>query len=584
MENSTNANTENVARILCTTLLAETSPQALPLGAACIASAIKQRLAQRVDSADKAQGNVQASVHLVNFSPEDTDLIGLKDASIGKSIAKKLASEKPQIVCFSVYVWNRFALTETAYYLKKLLPDVFCIAGGPEISADPQSFTGETNNPFDYLIVGEGEKTICDLVFGLFDGEQKTMPIIQGEVCDIETLSSPYLDGTLNPSLYGGALWELARGCPFSCSYCYESKGEKTVRYIPKERIYAELDFFIRSGVDQVFVLDPTYNIDTKRALEMLLYIKKNAPDIFFHFECRPEFIDRPLANAFADIPCSLQIGLQSSDEKVLAAVNRTFDKKKFVRNVGFLNDVGAVFGFDLIYGLPSDNLSGFMRSMDFALSLYPNHLEIFCLAVLPGTDLFDQSAELKLQFMAKPPYHIQSTPNFSSDDLYDAERLANACSLFYTRGRAVSWFLALLKPLKQTSSSFFADFSLFLEEKKIVLPELCTQTDVSTQAKVSAQIIRLQKDFVQGQYIKKKLRNLLPFVDNLISLNGAIAAFMADGTESQLPLTYHPDDLLSPYAQDPRYFVENAESFPCRVEVSNAAAKESSEDVYRIL
>ena len=45
-------------------------------------------------------------------------------------------------------------------------------------------------------------------------------------VCTVFT--SPYLSGVLNPQDYqGGALWELARGCPFKCAYCYESKGEK---------------------------------------------------------------------------------------------------------------------------------------------------------------------------------------------------------------------------------------------------------------------------------------------------------------------------------------------------------------------
>ena len=59
---------------------------------------------------------------------------------------------------------------------------------------------------------------------------------------ELNTLSSPYLDGTLDPAEYGGALWELARGCPFKCSYCYESKGEKKIQYFPMERIEKELE------------------------------------------------------------------------------------------------------------------------------------------------------------------------------------------------------------------------------------------------------------------------------------------------------------------------------------------------------
>ena len=57
------------------------------------------------------------------------------------------------------------------------------------------------------------------------------------------------------------------------------------------------------------------------------------------------------------------------------------------------------IFGFDLIYGLPGDNLSGFCNSIDFALNLMPNNLELFCLSVLPGTDLFDAAKGYGLVF-----------------------------------------------------------------------------------------------------------------------------------------------------------------------------------------
>ena len=129
-----------------------------------------------------------------------------------------------------------------------------------------------------------------------------------------------------------------------------------------------------------------------KRALDMLSLIEKKAPGMIFYFEARAEFINRELARAFSRIPCALQIGLQSADPAVLKNVHRTLDKKLFTKNIGYLNESGVTFGFDLIYGLPGDNYAGFTRSIDFALSLYPNNLELFCLSVLPGTALHDDA------------------------------------------------------------------------------------------------------------------------------------------------------------------------------------------------
>lgn len=552
--------------IICTTLLVETSPQALPLGSACIASAIKQKLSHN--------DALQADVAVCGFSPEDKNLQGLSDKKIGESIAKKLSEKNPSIICFSVYVWNRASLVWAAKILKKQFPQSIFIAGGPEVSADAHSFC-ESDNPFDYLIAGEGEDCVSDLIADIL--AQKNLPknpILYAKACDVKTLASPYLDGTLNPSQYSGALWELARGCPYACSYCYESKGEKNVRYFPKERLFAELDFFVHAGVKQIFVLDPTYNVDKKRATEILRYIEKKAPNVFFHFECRPEFIDRNLAQAFAQIPCSLQIGLQSSSEKVLKNVQRSFNKKEFIRNMGFLNDVGAVFGFDLIYGLPGDTFDGFKKSLDFALELYPNHVEIFQLAVLPGTSLFDKAKDFQLDFLPQPPYHVQSSPGFSKNDIQKAKNLAFACGLFYTKGRAVPWFLSLLKPLNQKPADFFEDFAEFLREKNIMHNEkvIC----------VFDAITALQKDFIKRRYSEKKLQRLIRFALDVIDLNAAISAYIADGKESTLSLNFDPDDLLSPYSQDPAYFVRHAETHACTVEVSRRAEKTG--DVYMIV
>ncbi len=552
-------------QVLFTTLHVETSPQALPLGCACVASALRQKLSKN------SQNNIL--VEIKDFSFEDTFLAFLNDEKRIEVIVNKLIEKKPDVICFSLYVWNRTILVQVAKRLRQENPHLFLLAGGAEVTANPRSFTDDPKSPFDCVVSGEGETAVSDIVFAYFEnGTKPSDTLIFSEACNLEDVSSPYLDGTLDASKYSGALWELARGCPYSCSYCYESKGEKKVRYIPRKRLYEELDYFVENGIKQVFVLDPTYNVDKNRALDMLRTIEKKAPDIFFHFECRPEFIDIKLARAFSQIPCSLQIGLQSSNEKVLKLVNRGFNKKDFVRNIGLLNETGAVFGFDLIYGLPGDNYEGFMKSIDFALELYPNHLELFQLAVLPGTDLFDRKKDLKLHSMAEAPYLIEETLTFSKKDIEKAKILADATSLFYTQGRAVSWFLSLIKPLQKRPTVFLLDFLQYFKGSR----------DLNKGASFS-RIVEMQKDFIKAQYNQKNVKHLIRFAADLIDLNAAISSYIADGTESKVDLNYHPEDLLSPYSQDPKYFVQHAERFPCTVEISKRVEEETG-DIYSII
>jgi hypothetical protein len=324
------------------------------------------------------------------------------------------------------------------------------------------------------------------------------------------------------------------------------------VAYFPLERIRQELDFFAKQKVRQIFVLDPTYNAKKERAVEILKLIRQKAPNTFFHFECRAELLNPELVAAFSRISCSLQIGLQSAHPHVLKLVARNINRKEFASKIALLNNAGIIFGFDLIYGLPGDNLAGFKESIDYAISLYPNSLEIFRLSVLPGTTLFDQKQALGLVAPEMPPYLVESTPQFSAKDLNKAEDLARATSYFYSRGRAVSWFHSLLKPLRCSPSVFFTRFVEFLQAENIKIPAI--QDECSHQ-----EVEKLQLAFIKSQYVSPKLKPLLAAATDLITLHGAFSRAYADGEKTRVQLRFHPDDLLSPYSKDLFFFCQHA-------------------------
>ena len=118
-----------MTKIICTTLLVEKSPQALPLGAACVASAIKH-----YPGTEK-----ECQVKLISFSREDKEITALKsDKEKADYIADRLLKDNPQIVCMSVFVWNRTIFELCAKQLHK--EGIIIIAGGPEITAHPDVF------------------------------------------------------------------------------------------------------------------------------------------------------------------------------------------------------------------------------------------------------------------------------------------------------------------------------------------------------------------------------------------------------------------------------------------------------------
>jgi hypothetical protein len=230
------------------------------------------------------------------------------------------------------------------------------------------------------------------------------------------------------------------------------------------ERVKAELLQFEACGVSQVFVLDPTFNFDKREAKKILRLIAEQALAIHFFFELRSEFIDAELAELFASIRCTLQIGLQSADDAVLRKISRTIDLEDFEAKVLLLHQAGAVYGFDLIYGLPGDTLQGFYTSLDFTFGLAPNHVDIFPLSVLPGTRLHDTAPDFGLMHLPGIPYTVLGSPTFSAADMAAAARTARACDLMYNQGKAVPWFALLLEAMELVPSELFIRFADFLD------------------------------------------------------------------------------------------------------------------------
>ena len=478
------------------------SPQAVPLAAATLKA--------QLDSVPAIRQRLDVSFN--DYTVEDSV----------DFISDDLCKNIPDMIGFSTYLWNRHIVLEACRLIKGKVPAVKLFAGGAEATALPLMLLDCA--PFDFVIKGEGEIVLTEVLSRLINGESlEGIPGVffkgaklspekdQQPVMDLNVLPSPYLTGTIDPSRYSGLLWELSRGCPFRCDFCFESRGVAGVRQISLERIRKELELFEEKKVNQVFVLDPTFNCDKKRAKKILRMILKLAPLIHFTFEIRAEFIDREIAELFAGINCSLQIGLQSAIPEVLAKVNRKFDTVQYSEKISLLNQAGAVFGLDLIYGLPGDTLDGFKESLNYALGMQPNHLDIFPLAVIPGTALYDQAESFLLKVLPDAPYTLISSPGFSESEMAQALDLKNACEIFYNRGGAAGWLFMVLETLDIKPADFLSNFAVHLSS--------CEQSLGLTREEITV----WQSSFVKEQFIRYNKRKLFPVMQDIIAIHGAL-------------------------------------------------------------
>jgi radical SAM superfamily enzyme YgiQ (UPF0313 family) len=274
---------------------------------------------------------------------------------------------------------------------------------------------------------------------------------------------------------------------------------------------------------------------------------KSRRADIHWHFEVRAELLNREQARRFARLGASLQIGLQTADPAVATLINRSLNRSVFASKINILNQEGVIFGLDLIYGLPGDTLAGYRKSLDFALSLYPNNLDMFRLSVLPGTALADSASALNLDAEPTAPYHVRGTPTFSAADLVRAERLSRGVDYFYNRGRAVAWFNQILRPLRMRPAVFFEGFADYLEERVPVRSGMEIETKIEMEIKIEAN----QLAYLEKCYLKAGKLNLFPAVRDIVHYHGAWGRALAEGAVTEIVFAYHPGDILCPEALD---------------------------------
>lgn len=516
---------------------AEKSIMSFPMGALCIKTAINQ-------CRDLPKATL--TEHFLDESPIRA--------------AKEAASRKPDAIGLSMYIWNSQWMKDFAKEIRRVLPHTILFAGGPHCI----DFVKKLPDWLDFAVLGEGEISTVTALQSINEGKRpenlqleglitaKYLSPVNSKLPDLSKLASPFLSGEADCIIdqYDSVLWELTRGCPFACAFCFESRGKRTVRDYPLDRIEKELKYLIKHEIINVFVLDPTFNLNPERAKTIMrLLIAKAPAEMHFTFEIRAELVDEELADMFAELNCSLQIGLQSCDEEVLKQIGRKFDRALFEQKVGMLAQRGVSFGLDVIIGLPKDNLKRFKNTVNFAVSLMPSNIDCFLLSLLPGTELAQRAEEYGLIPGPDVERTIVRTPSFTEQDIQSALDIRHGMDMFYTKGQSCMWIHCVLEALNISACNLFALFIKWMKQTG--------RTD-------DEDIWILQDEFIESLFEKTKNGKLIPAIKSFMELHQGICYVTDTGEPVELELSYTTDDLSALDRMSLQEFVKTHKMHHC--------------------
>ncbi len=344
------------------------------------------------------------------------------------SLINKIAVVQPDIVGLTASTYQIYDAAEIAKEVKGLSSEIITIIGGYHASALPEQTLKEFDS-FDYLVSGEGELTLPELLKAISSGNNDMLKDIKGIVyrignkiivnpqrpyIDVNTLPMPDFD-EFNLSLYKPfytflirKLRELpvmtSRGCPYDCVFCFRSQGH-IVRYKSLQSVIDEIKRDIEVyHINQILFTDETFTINMKRTeaiCDALISTGINKK-IEWGCETRADVVDEALLKKMKRAGCRvIYYGVESGDQGILDHATKDLKIDDIKNAVKWTKDAGIDVYANLIIGLPYDTEETINRTIDFAIELDPDAVSFAILTPFPGTELVDMikkgKGELKI-------------------------------------------------------------------------------------------------------------------------------------------------------------------------------------------
>lgn len=397
-------------------------------------------------------------------------------------ILRGIYEKKPDLLCFSCYIWNISFVRELIRDVKKILPKTRIWVGGPEVSYDAEDFLKEMPQVTG-VICGEGEETFAEVVRTYAQWEKQEQE--PGKLADVPGIV--YRDGEKlvftgnrdilnmdelvfpyeNLSLFEHKIiyYESSRGCPFSCSYCLSSIDKK-LRFRSVFLVKKELQFFLDHQVPQVKFVDRTFNCKKEHAMEIWKYIKEHDNSITnFHFEIAADLLTEEEIGLIAAMRpglIQLEIGVQSTNERTLQEIRRKTSFQEICKKVRAVAEGENVHQhLDLIAGLPYEDYKSFQKSFCDVYALRPQQLQLGFLKVLKGAYMEEMADAYGCVYKSKEPYEVLKTKWLTYGEISRLKGIEEMTEVYYNSEQFFYTLEALVKEFPDAFTMYeeLADF-----------------------------------------------------------------------------------------------------------------------------
>lgn len=186
-------------------------------------------------------------------------------------------------------------------------------------------------------------------------------------------------------------------GCPFNCIFCDQYKITGSDSAVTPDDVYSTLEKASNSGLDnkntQIAFFGGSFTaIDRKLMIRYLEVAHKFIKDGFFdsiRISTRPDCIDVGTLEILKKYGVrTVELGVQSLDDKVLALAKRGHTAKQSLDAVKLIQDAGLEPGMQMMCGLPGDTREKDIETAKKIIETGCRQVRIYPVVVIDGTYL----------------------------------------------------------------------------------------------------------------------------------------------------------------------------------------------------
>jgi len=345
-------------------------------------------------------------------------------------LKEKILEESPDAIAIYTNLMTKLNVLKIIKFIRSesTLNKTKIILGGPEVRNYAENFL---NYGADFIIIGEGEETMLELVnllsrhpelesgshemlslarhdinkikgiAWLENGKVTTTPE-RALIKDVNTLPfpnrkkinfTPYLNGWKTHHGYSMMSVSTMRGCPYTCKWCSRAVYGGTYRRRSPQLVAKEMKYIKDTyNPDMIWFVDDVFTIHHKWLTEFAEEVKMQGAAIPYEIISRADRLNEDVIKTLKVSGCfRVWVGAESGSQKIIDAMDRRVDVMQTRQMINLAKQHGLEAGTFIMLGYPGETKKDIKETIEHLVQSNPSQYTITIAYPIKGTELYNE-------------------------------------------------------------------------------------------------------------------------------------------------------------------------------------------------